>query len=61
MADIEELFRLKPLQRFLPKELTRFDHEALKEICKSILTASEDVIAATQDELLKTPKEKFGK
>lgn len=60
--DIEALFSvLPPLKTFLPEEYTNFNNETLKQICYRILQASDEEIAATQEELAKIPRERYGK
>ncbi|KAL8729242.1 MAG: hypothetical protein Q9166_004863 [cf. Caloplaca sp. 2 TL-2023] len=60
--DIQALFSaLPPLERFLPRKDVNFDNEVLKQICYKILTASDDEIASTQNELAQIPREKYGK
>ncbi|KAI4239553.1 MAG: hypothetical protein L6R40_005498 [Gallowayella cf. fulva] len=59
--NIQALFStLPPLERFLPSKDVNFDNELLKQVCYKILTASDKEIATTQEELAKTPKEKYG-
>ncbi|KAL9013496.1 MAG: hypothetical protein Q9173_001816 [Seirophora scorigena] len=60
--DIQALFDvLPPLSRFLPKEHGDFNNDKLMQICQRILTASDEEIAKTQEELTEIPKEKYGK
>ncbi|KAL9027081.1 MAG: hypothetical protein Q9196_004347 [Gyalolechia fulgens] len=60
--DIEALFGvLPPLERYLPEQRARFDNETLKQICQRILTASDEEIATTQEELARIPRERYGK
>ncbi|KAL8766444.1 MAG: hypothetical protein Q9194_006266, partial [Teloschistes cf. exilis] len=60
-SDIQSLFdELEPLKKFVPDQ-SKFDHEALKQICLNILKTSDRETAKTQEELAKIPKEKYGK
>ncbi|KAI4150819.1 MAG: hypothetical protein L6R39_002149 [Caloplaca ligustica] len=60
--DIQALFDgLPPLRRFLPEQHAQFDNDTLNQICQRILTASDEEIATTQEELGKIPREKYGK
>ncbi|KAJ9649234.1 hypothetical protein H2201_004242 [Coniosporium apollinis] len=62
LEDIEALMQLEPLQQFLPDtKKPKFDDMTLKHVVKTILSASDEVIADVQAALLKQPKEKFGK
>ncbi|KAL8758539.1 MAG: hypothetical protein Q9184_003892 [Pyrenodesmia sp. 2 TL-2023] len=59
--DIQVLFGvLSPMKRFLPAQNAPFNNETLRQICQNILTASDEEIAKTQDELAKIPREKYG-
>ncbi|KAL9018616.1 MAG: hypothetical protein Q9185_004078 [Variospora sp. 1 TL-2023] len=59
--DIQALFDvLPPLSRFLPKEHGEFNNGTLMQICQRILTASDEEVAETQEELAKIPAEKYG-
>lgn len=61
-AEIQSLFdSLPPLQKFLPSEGAKFDHETLKKVVYTILKSSDESIKECQQELAKLPKEKFGK
>ncbi|KAL8999125.1 MAG: hypothetical protein Q9188_005960 [Gyalolechia gomerana] len=60
--DIQALFSvLPPLEKFLPEQHAHFNNETLKQICQRILTASDEEIATTQNELARIPREKYGK
>lgn len=60
--DIQALFDdLQPIQKFLPSGQTQFNNETLRRVCHNILTSSEDSIKECQEQLSKTPREKFGK
>ena len=59
--DIQELFNLAPLQKFLPDKHIHFNNETLKGITQAILEASDETIADTQEQLAKVPKESLGK
>ena len=59
-AEIESLFALGPLKRFLPEKHSPFNNETLKYIGRTILEASDDVIATTQEQLAKVPRESLG-
>ncbi|KAL8921968.1 MAG: hypothetical protein Q9208_005422 [Pyrenodesmia sp. 3 TL-2023] len=59
--DIQVLFDVLPaIKRFLPAQTEPFNNETLRQICQKILTASDEEIAKTQDELAQTPREKYG-
>ena len=58
--DIQALFDLQPIQKFLPNGQTQFNNETLKQVCHNILTSSEDSIKSCQEELGKIPPENFG-
>ncbi|KAL9580378.1 MAG: hypothetical protein Q9212_004530 [Teloschistes hypoglaucus] len=61
-SDIQSLFdELEPLKKFVPEQHSKFDHDALKQICLNILKTSDQETAKTQEELAKIPKEKYGK
>ena len=58
--DIQKLFGLEPLKKFLPDQHVHFNNETLKRICQTMLEASDEVIKETQEKLGKLPKESFG-
>ena len=60
--DIQMLFDvLPPLQKWLPNTNTHFNNETLKNICRTILTASDESIKDCQQALAKIPRVKYGK
>ena len=62
MPDIQALFdNLQPIKKFLPSGQTRFSNETLRQICRNILTASDESIKECQEQLGKIPREMFGK
>jgi mannose-6-phosphate isomerase len=62
LADIQKLMDLPPLQAFLPQvKKPDFDDQTLKHVVKSMLMASDEAIAKTNDALLQLPKDSFGK
>jgi len=62
LADIEKLLQLEPLQRFRPVvKKPEFDDQSLKHVVKSMLEASDDIVAETGARLQKLPKDAFGK
>ena len=62
LSDIATLFNdVEPLKRFLPQNSTKFDNETLKAVCRNILSASDEVIAETQQKLGSLPMKTFGK
>lgn len=61
MDDIEPVFALQPLQRYLPDANTTFDNATLKKVVKNILTDSDENIAKAQDGLVKLSKQDLGK
>ncbi len=62
LAEIEGLFRdVECLKRFLPEDYTKFDNETLKSVCRSILDASDEVIAETQQKLGSLSSQSLGK
>lgn len=61
LQDIEALMNLPPLQIFLPAvKKPEFDNQVLKHVVKTMLEASDEVIAKTNDALLQLPKDSFG-
>ncbi|KAL8897612.1 MAG: hypothetical protein Q9207_007128 [Kuettlingeria erythrocarpa] len=59
--DIRVLFDvLPPIKRFLPAQTAPFNNETLRQVCQNILTASDEEIRKTQDELAKTPRDNYG-
>lgn len=61
LNDIQQLFGLKPLQRFVPGQHTHFNDETLRQICRSLLLAPDKVVAETIDQLGLLPEQAFGK
>lgn len=59
--DIAQLMKLEPLRRFLPGTTAEeIDDDTLREICRNMLTASADVVAASIKGLLSTPSDQYG-
>ncbi|EXJ92177.1 phosphomannose isomerase type I [Capronia epimyces CBS 606.96] len=64
LKDIEELTKLDCLEQFVPRSGSgsqQFDNETLREVCRSMLKAPEDTVAAAVKGLLSTPVERYGK
>jgi len=62
LPEIQGLFTTIPvLSRFIPGGQTHFNHETLKRIVLSILSASDEQITEVYKALKDTPKTKFGK
>jgi mannose-6-phosphate isomerase len=59
LHDIEALFRLKPLERYISSQ-KRFDEETLQQVCTSLLSADSHTVAATIKELKDLPESQFG-
>ena len=61
-SEIQSLFdALPPLQKFLPDKNTQISNETLRKVVQTILQSSDESIKSCQQELAKTPKEKYGK
>lgn len=60
LNDIQAIFGLKPLQRFVPSGHTHFNDETLRRISKSLLEAPENVVAETINQLGSLPESAFG-
>ena len=62
LNEIQSLLQLPPLRQFIPNNSqTHFNNETLKQVCSSMLTASESTITSATFELLKLPKDVYGK
>ncbi|KAL1961104.1 hypothetical protein VTO42DRAFT_3049 [Malbranchea cinnamomea] len=59
LKDIEELFKLKPLEKYASKH-GQFSDETLRETCRALLLASPDEVKETIAELQKIPESRFG-
>lgn len=60
--DIEAIFELEPLKRYLPKDYKgKFNNEVVKNTTANILKDSDSSIKEVQKALLDMPKSKFGK
>ncbi|KAJ5681835.1 uncharacterized protein N7477_001775 [Penicillium maclennaniae] len=59
LSEIEALFNLKPLERYVAPQ-TKFDNETLRQVCKSLLSADQNTVAATVKELRNIPESQFG-
>ncbi|OCK72885.1 phosphomannose isomerase type I [Lepidopterella palustris CBS 459.81] len=60
LHEIQPLFQLQPLQRFLPRTHASFNDERLRSVTQTILQASDDVIAGTQKALATVSREEYG-
>lgn len=60
LSDIQELFKLKPLERFVSSH-AKFDDETLRQVCKSLLSADPKTVSATIKELQSIPESHFGR
>lgn len=61
LNDLTQLFQQPPLKKFLPSPHTHFNDESLKRVAQTILEADDKTVAATLNELIKTPESAFGK
>ncbi|KAJ5175201.1 uncharacterized protein N7482_001078 [Penicillium canariense] len=59
LKDIQSLFKLKPLEHFVPSS-GNFDDETLRQVCKALLSASPNEVASTIAELQSIPESQFG-
>ncbi|KAJ5096025.1 hypothetical protein NUU61_005381 [Penicillium alfredii] len=59
LNDIQALFKLKPLEKFVPSP-THFNDETLRQVCKALLNAAPKTVAATIKELQSIPEPQFG-
>ncbi|KAL1858581.1 hypothetical protein Plec18167_003548 [Paecilomyces lecythidis] len=59
LAEIQALFRLKPLEHFVPNDHKNFTDETLRQICRNLLLAEDNVVAKTLEELRKLPESAF--
>ncbi|KAK7943891.1 phosphomannose isomerase type I [Apiospora aurea] len=60
LAQIEPLFKLKPLQQFVPEGTTQWTDKTLREVTRSLLKASEDTVKQVQKQLVAIDKSQFG-
>ena len=61
LNEIQELFALEPLHRFRPEGNEHFNDGTLKQVTRTILKASNEVVRDTYDNLASIPKEEYGK
>ncbi|MCJ1418106.1 hypothetical protein MMC32_004451 [Xylographa parallela] len=61
LEEMQTLFSLEPLHRFRPEGNAHFDDGTLKQVTRTILKASEEVVRDTQEKLASLPREKYGK
>ncbi|KEF59574.1 phosphomannose isomerase type I [Exophiala aquamarina CBS 119918] len=62
LNEIEELIKLNPMRRFMPKDgNSNFNDETLREICRNMLQAPDEVVAAAIKELLSIKPQEYGK
>lgn len=61
LEEIQALFSLEPLRRFRPQSNPHFDDGTLKQVTRTILKASEEVVRDTQEMLASIPRENYGK
>ena len=60
MTDIQVLFKLKPMKRFLRNGIDHFDNEDLRAVTQAILSAPDNVLAEAQDAIASISKEELG-
>ncbi|CEJ55507.1 hypothetical protein PMG11_01760 [Penicillium brasilianum] len=60
LKDIQALFKLKPLEQFVPNNSSTFDDETLRKACMSLLSAPPTEVSATIKELQSLPESQFG-
>lgn len=61
LDDLQKLMKLPPLQQFLPEgDHQKFSDETVREICGTMLTASESTVASVHDQLSKISREDLG-
>ena len=61
LADIESLLKLEPLTQFLPSDATSsLTKDALKQVCKTMLSASPETVADVQSFLSKLSRSQLG-
>ncbi|GAB7352887.1 hypothetical protein MBLNU459_g3482t1 [Dothideomycetes sp. NU459] len=62
LVEINPLLELEPLKQYLPDDKKRnLDDQTLKQVVKSMLTASDETIGSTVDALKKLDKSSYGK
>ncbi|KAK6855177.1 Phosphomannose isomerase type I [Apiospora arundinis] len=59
LAQIEPVFRLKPLQQFVPAGTTKWTDATLREVTRSLLKASLDTVKQVQKQLVAMDKSAF--
>ncbi|KAJ9260003.1 mannose-6-phosphate isomerase, class I [Paecilomyces variotii] len=59
LADIQALFRLKPLEHFVPNNQQNFTDETLRQVCRNLLLAEDNVVQKTIEDLKKLPESAF--
>ncbi|KAF7511227.1 hypothetical protein GJ744_005124 [Endocarpon pusillum] len=61
LADIQSLLKVEPLTRFLPSDATSsLTKDALKQVCKTMLSASPETVADVQSSLSKLSRSQLG-
>ncbi|KAH6638552.1 RmlC-like cupin domain-containing protein [Truncatella angustata] len=60
LAQIEPLFKLKPLQQFVPEHTKSWTDETLREVTRKILKTDLQVVKEAQEELAQVPKSDLG-
>jgi mannose-6-phosphate isomerase len=60
LKDIQALFKLKPLEQFVPNNSRTFDDETLRKVCMSLLSAPPTEVSTTIKELQSLPESQFG-
>jgi mannose-6-phosphate isomerase len=62
LADIENLLKLEPLQKYMPKNSQdgKLDDDALRELCRSFLSAEQDTVKSTIKALNSISKDSLG-
>ena len=61
VEEIQALFSLEPLHRFRPEGNAHLNDGSLKQVTRTILKASEEVVRDTQEKLASLPRERYGK
>ncbi|XHG00813.1 hypothetical protein AWENTII_004229 [Aspergillus wentii] len=60
LEDIQKLMKLHPLERFVPPH-EKFDDNLLRQVCKTLLSMPQVVVAETVKELQNIPESQFGR
>ncbi|KAK7931037.1 phosphomannose isomerase type I [Apiospora marii] len=60
LPQIEPLFKLKPLQQFVPDGTTQWSDKTLREVTRSLLKSSLDTVKQVQKQLLTLEKSAYG-